>query len=85
MVPPSQAVSVSVNVFLMLCLSLFVMSFLLLVPDHVSTDLRIRAESVEPTLREHENAWKATNEDLLKQVELLSKEKAENTMLRWRR
>lgn len=53
------------------------MAFLFHVFDHVSTDLRIRAKKDEETLREQEKVWKATNEDLVKRVEILIKEKVE--------
>lgn len=39
--------------------------------------MRILAKRIEQVLKEQENIWKTTNEDLLKRVELLSKEKAE--------
>lgn len=53
---------------------------LILGPNYISwstTDLKVRAEKAELALRELERVWKATNEDLLKRVELLSKEKDE--------
>lgn len=45
--------------------------------DRVSIKLRIRVEKAEEDLREQEKMWKANNEDLLKQVEFMSKEEAE--------
>ncbi|KAL7583141.1 hypothetical protein Lser_V15G42752 [Lactuca serriola] len=50
------------------------------VSSHVSqfvADIRIRTEEVERALKEQEKEWKATIKDLLKRVELLSKEKAQ--------
>ena len=53
------------------------MSFLYQVSDHASTELRIYIERAEQALKEQEKMWKATNEYLLKRVELWRKEKAE--------
>lgn len=39
--------------------------------------MRVQVEKVEQDLREKEKVWKVTNEDLLRRVELLRKEKAE--------
>lgn len=39
--------------------------------------MRIWVERVEQVLKEKEIIWKATNEDLFKRVELLSKKKSE--------
>lgn len=69
--------------------SLLLMSFLFQVSDYISADMRIRDEKVEQVIKEKEKMWKAINEDLLKMVELLSKEKAEkeegHEAERWRR
>lgn len=71
----SQTVSVSINLLFMFYPLLLLMPLLFQVSDHVSTDLKIRVESV---LKEQEKMWRATNVDLLRKVELLSKEKTEN-------
>ena len=38
--------------------------------------MKAKAEKAELALKEHEKVWEATNEDLLRRVELLSKFKA---------
>lgn len=53
------------------------MSFLFHVSNHISANLKFQDERVEQVLKEQDNMWKETNEDFLKRVELLSKEKAE--------
>lgn len=56
---------------------LFLPSFLCQVSDHISANLSIHAERAEQVLKDQEIMWKAANKDLLKRVELLSKEKAQ--------
>lgn len=52
------------------------MSFLFQFSDQISADLRIQFERVEQAIKEQEIVWKKTNDDILKQVELLRKKKA---------